>query len=237
MRFYARPVPKLATFRVNYATSIRTIVALNTNSPLAGKLFIISAPSGAGKTSLARALIANSDGTVMSISHTTRVKRRGETEGEDYFFVDKTEFLNMVEKRIFLEYAQVYGNYYGTSRIAVENLLASGMNVLLDIDWQGAARVRQVMQDAVSISVLPPSVQELECRLRRRGSDSEDVIQSRMRQAMDEMQHCTESDFIVLNDDFNDALADLELILAGQSAKLRPLSIDLDEILSAQQAG
>ena len=173
----------------------------------------------------------------MSISHTTRQKRAGETEGEDYFFVDQAEFLGMVEQGIFLEYAQVYGNYYGTSRIAVEDLLASGLNVLLDIDWQGAASVRRIMRDAVSITVLPPSVQELEQRLRRRGSDSEDVIQSRMLQAMDEMAHCTESDFVVLNDDFNDALADLELILAGQSAKLRPLSIDLDEILSAQQAG
>ncbi|MBT8115700.1 MAG: guanylate kinase [Arenicella sp.] len=203
---------------------------------MAGKLFIISAPSGAGKTSLARALIANNANIVMSISHTTRQKRAGETEGEDYYFVDQAEFLNMVDDDLFLEYAQVYGNYYGTSRIVVEQLLASGRNVLLDIDWQGAASVRNIMPGAVSITILPPSVQELERRLRSRGSDSEDVIQSRMRQAMDEMKHCSASDHVVLNDDFNAALADLELIVAGQSDKLRPLSIDLDKLLGAQHA-
>jgi guanylate kinase len=196
-----------------------------------GKLFIISAPSGAGKTSLARALIANRDDTVMSISHTTRQRRAGEVHTEDYFFVDQTGFLSMVEDGIFLEYAEVYGNYYGTSRLAVEQMLAAGKNVLLDIDWQGARRVRAKMEDAISISVLPPSVSELERRLRRRGSDSEDVIESRMRQAIDEMKHCRESDFIVMNDEFNDALDDLSLILGGESDSIRPLMIDLDELL------
>ena len=201
---------------------------------MAGKLFIISAPSGAGKTSLARALIANDNDTVMSISHTTRQQRAGEVHGEDYFFVDQREFISMIDDEIFLEYAQVYGNYYGTSRIAVEAMLAQGKNVLLDIDWQGAGNVRDVMRDAVSITVLPPSVDELERRLRSRGSDSEDVIQGRMKQAFDEMAHCRESDYIILNDEFNDALHDLELILAGQSDRLRPLSVDLDELLGSQ---
>lgn len=198
-----------------------------------GKLFIISAPSGAGKTSLARALVANSVLTKMSVSHTTRQQRGGEVDGQDYFFVDQTEFLEMVGQRIFLEYAEVYGNYYGTSRLAVEQMLALGVNVLLDIDWQGARKVREQMKDAVSISVLPPSVSELERRLRSRGSDSEDVIQSRMRQAMDEMAHCSESDFIVLNDEFNQALDDLSLILSGESGSIRPLTVDLDQLLSA----
>ena len=196
-----------------------------------GKLFIISAPSGAGKTSLARALIANNTDIVMSVSHTTRQQRAGEVDGEDYFFVDQAEFLAMVDDEIFLEYAEVYGNFYGTSRIAVEQMLSSGKNVLLDIDWQGARLVRETMPAAVAIAVLPPSVEELEIRLRARGSDTEDVIQSRMQLALDEMAHCDEADFIVLNDEFNDALRDLELILAGQSDKLRPLSVDLEQLL------
>lgn len=203
---------------------------------MAGKLFIISAPSGAGKTSLARALIANNDDIVMSVSHTTRQQRPGEVHGEDYFFVTQAEFLQMVDDNIFLEYAQVYGNYYGTARTAVEQMQASGKHVLLDIDWQGAREVREIMQDAISITVLPPSVAELERRLRLRGSDSEDVIHSRMQQAIDEMAHCRESDYVILNDEFSEALSDLELILTGQSDKLRPLSVDLDELLGARCA-
>jgi guanylate kinase len=198
-----------------------------------GKLFIISAPSGAGKTSLARALIANGAHTKMSISHTTRQQRGGEVDGQDYFFVDQTTFLEMVGRGVFLEYAEVYGNYYGTSRLAVEEMLSAGVNVLLDIDWQGARKVREKMSDAVSISVLPPSVSELERRLRSRGSDSEDVIQSRMRQAMDEMAHCRESDFIILNDEFNQALDDLSLILSGESGSIRALTADLEQLLGA----
>lgn len=200
---------------------------------MTGKLFIISAPSGAGKTSLARALISNSPDTKMSISHTTRQQRSGEVHGRDYFFVSQSEFLEMVAQGTFLEYAEVYGNYYGTSRLAVEEMLSEGSNVLLDIDWQGARRVREQMSAAVSITVLPPSIAELERRLRSRGSDSECVIQSRMRQAIDEMKHCRESDFIVLNDEFNQALDDLSLILADESGSIRPLTVDLDQLLSA----
>ena len=199
---------------------------------MTGKLFIISAPSGAGKTSLARAVIANRNDTMMSISHTTRQRRADEVDGQDYFFIDQPTFLAMVDDSIFLEYAQVYGNYYGTSKVAVQNMLAEGKNVLLDIDWQGARLVREHMPEAVSITVLPPSISELERRLRSRGSDSEDVIQSRMRQAMDEMRHCRESDHIVLNDEFNDALDDLTLILSDESDSIRPLTVDLDELLA-----
>lgn len=201
-----------------------------------GKLFIISAPSGAGKTSLARALIANTSNTSTSVSHTTRQRRSGEVDGQDYYFVDQMTFLNMVEDKLFLEYAEVYGNYYGTSRFAVEQKLAEGSHVLLDIDWQGARLVRSQMSDAVSISILPPSINELERRLRSRGSDSEDVIQSRMSQAIAEMAHCKEADFIVMNDDFNAALDDLTLILNGQSDSIRPLNADLDELLGANPA-
>jgi guanylate kinase len=200
-----------------------------------GKLFIISAPSGAGKTSLARALIASSANAKMSVSHTTRQRRSGEVDGVDYFFVSQTEFLDMVAEGVFLEHAEVYGNYYGTSRHAVEELLHQGINVLLDIDWQGARLVRQQMSGAVSISILPPTVAELERRLRSRGSDSEDVIQSRMRQAYEEMRHSDEADFQVLNDDFNLALSDLTLILNGESDKLRALTVDLLGLLDNSQ--
>ena len=199
---------------------------------MTGKLIIISAPSGAGKTSLARALIANSKDIMMSVSHTTRVQRAGEEDGKDYFFVSQPEFISMVSDGVFLEYAEVYGNFYGTSHVAVESMLDQGMNVLLDIDWQGARKVRELMPEAISISVLPPSVEELERRLRSRGSDAESVIQSRMRQALDEMAHCREADFIVLNDDFNQALDDLSLILNGESDKLRALNVDVDALLS-----
>ena len=198
-----------------------------------GKLFIISAPSGAGKTSLARALIAQCNRCRMSISHTTRPRRAGEEEAIDYFYVSQKEFLEMVDESVFLEYAEVYGNYYGTSRHAVEKMLAEGINVLLDIDWQGARLVREQMPDAVSVSIVPPSIDELERRLRGRGSDSESVIASRMQQALAEMSHCSEADFIVLNDNFNDALDDLSLILEGESDRLRPLTADLEALLHA----
>ena len=201
---------------------------------MVGKLFIISAPSGAGKTSLARAIIASSSHCQMSISHTTRQCRANEIDAQDYFFIEKSEFLSMVEQGVFLEYAQVYGNYYGTSRLAVESMLAQGINVLLDIDWQGARLVKEQMPDAISIAILPPSVNELERRLRSRGSDSEDVIAARMKQAFDEMAHCREADFIVLNDDFNLALEDLSLILAGESDSIRPLTLDIDSLLEGQ---
>lgn len=195
-----------------------------------GKLFIVSAPSGAGKTSLARALIEQTDHVRMSVSHTTRACRAAEVDGQDYFFVSKDVFLGMVDDGVFLEYAEVYGNYYGTSRLAVEQMLNDGLNVMLDIDWQGARLVRKQMPDAVSVSILPPTVQELERRLRGRGTDSDEVIAHRMQQAFDEMAHCEEADFIVLNDDFKQALDDLTLILAGESDRIRPLTIDLSDL-------
>ena len=140
----------------------------------------------------------------------------------------------MAEDRIFLEHAEVYGNFYGTSRNAVDAMLEQGINVLLDIDWQGARLVREQMPSAVSISILPPSVEELERRLRNRGSDSGAVIENRMQQAFNEMRHCDESDFIVLNDDFKQALNDLTLIIAGESDKLRDLNVDLVALLTGK---
>jgi guanylate kinase len=199
-----------------------------------GKLFIVSAPSGAGKTSLARALIEQADNVKMSVSHTTRACRAAEINGQDYFFVCEKDFLQMVDDGVFLEYAEVYGNYYGTSRRAVDDMLEQGTNVMLDIDWQGARLVREQMPGSVSISILPPSIDELERRLRDRGSDSDTVIENRMQQARDEMRHCDEADFIVLNDDFKQALHDLTLILAGESDKLRALNVDLVALLAGK---
>lgn len=196
----------------------------------ATKLFIISAPSGAGKTSLARALIAENKDVVMSVSHTTRARRSGETDEVDYHFVSDSEFIDMIGQGMFLEHALVYGNYYGTSKKAVKDLLDQGKHVLLDIDWQGARSIRKVMPEAVSISILPPSVDELERRLRSRGSDSEDVIKSRMAQALDEMSHCAEADFMVLNDDFNAALSDLTLIVSNQGDRIRPLTAEAADL-------
>lgn len=197
-----------------------------------GKLFIVSAPSGAGKTSLAKALIEQIENVKMSVSHTTRARRAAEVDGQDYFFVSKAEFLQMVDDGVFLEYAEVYGNYYGTSRNSVQAMLEQGINVMLDIDWQGARLVREQMPNAVSISILPPSIEELERRLRGRGSDSDAIIENRMQQALDEMRHCNEADLIVLNDDFKQALYDLTLILTGESDKLRALDVDLTELLA-----
>jgi guanylate kinase len=194
------------------------------------KLFIVSAPSGAGKTSLARALIAGASDVVMSISHTTRARRSGETDGVDYHFVSDSEFIDMISEGLFLEHALVYGNYYGTSKKAVQDLLDQGKHVLLDIDWQGARSIRMVMPEAISISILPPSVEELERRLRARGSDSDDVIKSRMAQALDEMSHCSEADFLVLNDDFNAALQDLTLIVSDQGDRIRPLTAEVAKL-------
>ena len=195
---------------------------------MSGKLLILSAPSGAGKTSLARALIDKTPNTCMSISHTTRNCRTGEQHGVDYFFVSEEEFQSMIVSDQFLEHAKVYDKFYGTSRQNIEELLKKGVNVLLDVDWQGARAVKNLMSEAISVSILPPSREELEKRLRNRGRDPEEVIEKRMRQAESEMSHCREADHIILNDDFDLALQDLHYVLLGQVKKIRKLSIDLD---------
>ena len=198
-----------------------------------GKLLILSAPSGAGKTSLARALIEATPNTEMSVSYTTRSCRVGEQDGVDYHFVDEAEFHVMVKQEAFLEHAQVYDRFYGTGRDAVANKLENGINVLLDVDWQGARCVKQLMSDAISVSILPPSREELERRLRNRGRDSIEIIEKRMAQAESEMSHCHEADYIILNDDFAAALQDLKYILAGQTDLVRSLSIDVGSLLQS----
>lgn len=177
-----------------------------------GSLYIVSAPSGAGKTSLAHALRERDSTIGFSISHTTRAMRPGERNGTDYNFVDHKTFEEMVTRGDFLEHAQVFDNHYGTARREVEERLAKGIDVVLDIDWQGARQVRERMPDSVSIFILPPSREALEQRLRSRGQDSDSVIARRMRDAVAEISHYNEYDYLIVNDDFDTALSELQAI-------------------------
>lgn len=192
-----------------------------------GKLFIISAPSGAGKTTLAKQLVSEMEDTVLAVSHTTRTRRTGEAHGVDYYFVDREVFEDMVSAGQFIEYAEVFGNLYGTSRSELDKLLAAGQNVLLDIDWQGARKVRQQMPLVRSIFILPPSREELERRLRARAQDSDTVISSRMQEAEDEISHRGEYNYTVVNDDLDLALKDLKCILSGHIEGLRKATINI----------
>ena len=181
-----------------------------------GILFIVSAPSGAGKTSLLRALLPEDDRLVLSISHTTRPPRPGEVDGVDYHFVSKEEFLGLAGEGAFLEQAEVFGNYYGTSEAGVREQLAGGRDVVLEIDWQGARQVRKAFPEAVSIFIAPPSIEALRERLGKRGQDDEAVIERRMRDARSELSHYPEYDYLVINDDFDTALGDLRCIVRAE---------------------
>jgi guanylate kinase len=185
-----------------------------------GTLYIFSAPSGAGKTSLVKALLETAQNLVVSVSHTTRAMRPGEENGVHYHFIDVTEFQKMVETNQFLEHAQVFDNFYGTSQFAIEQQLASGLDVILEIDWQGARQVRHRIPGTVSVFILPPSRAELERRLSGRGTDSPEVVARRMRDAVSEMQHYDEYDYLVINDDFQLALADLRSIISNERLRL-----------------
>ena len=187
-----------------------------------GTLYIVSAPSGAGKSSLIQALLKTQPlyDTQVSISHTTRAKRPGENHAEHYYFVSHDEFRQMIEEDAFLEYAEVFGNYYGTSRKAIEQILSTGVDVFLDIDWQGAQQIRKKMPQSRSIFILPPSKDELDRRLRGRGQDSDEVIAKRMAQAVAEMTHYAEYDYLIVNDDFDLALSDLKTIIRAERLRL-----------------
>lgn len=178
-----------------------------------GVLHTVSAPSGAGKTSLVRALLDSVPDLVLSVSHTTRARREGEVDGVDYHFVDEAVFEGMAARGEFLEHARVFGNRYGTSRRVVEDTLAAGNDVLLEIDWQGARQARAAVADAVCIFILPPSRDALIERLHGRGQDTPDVIARRMEAAIDEMSHYDEADYLVVNDIFDEALADLQAVV------------------------
>ena len=178
-----------------------------------GNLFILSAPSGAGKSSLINALLERHSDMKVSVSHTTRSPRPGEENGVHYHFVTQDEFKQVIADNGFFEWAQVFDNYYGTSKQSIETQLANGIDVFLDIDWQGARQVRELVSDVRTIFILPPSKQELEARLNSRGQDSAEVIASRMAKAQSETSHYNEYDYLIVNDDFDTALYQLETIV------------------------
>ncbi len=190
------------------------------NSQVRGTLYIISAPSGAGKTSLVKALTEADSAVRVSVSHTTRDIRPGEENGVNYNFVTKDVFLEMVTHCDFLEHAEVFGNYYGTSQSWVEESLKSGKDVILEIDWQGAQQVRRLMPEALSIFIVPPSKAALQERLDGRGQDSADVIDGRMKEAASESSHYAEFDYLVVNDQFDTALGDLVSILRSRRMRI-----------------
>jgi guanylate kinase len=196
-----------------------------------GHLYIISAPSGTGKTSLVKALLANTDNLKVSVSHTTRPAREGEVHGINYYFVDKTEFEAMLAQKTFLEHALVFTNYYGTSKTWVESQLRQGIDIILEIDWQGAEEVRRLMPDAISIFILPPSKQALSQRLYGRGKDSDEVIQHRLQAAINEMRHCHEFDYLLVNDDFEQTLQELQFIILSHRLKQSVQKVRLSELL------
>lgn len=185
----------------------------NMKSSLLGQLFIVSAPSGGGKTSLVRRLVQEINDIEISISHTTRDKRTGETDGEHYFFVSREQFANMQSNKQFVEYATVYGNLYGTSFAQIESKLNQGKDVILDIDWQGAAAIKKLFKNSVSIFILPPSLKELQNRLQERGRDKEDSINVRMNAAQTEIKHFDEFDYLIVNENFQEALDNLKHII------------------------
>ncbi len=186
-------------------------------------ILIVAAASGTGKSSLSKALVKSEPDVVLSISHTTRQMGRNEVDGQDYFFISEQTFLKMVETGNFVEYAEVYGHYYGTSRQTIEDCLSSGVSVVLDIDWQGAQQVASQFDSAVRVFLLPPSIATLRSRLVKRNRDSGETIKERMRMAIDDMKHCVEFDHVILNDNFNVALQDLKALLPGTAATPRPL--------------
>jgi guanylate kinase len=180
---------------------------------MSGSLFIISAPSGAGKTSLVSALLKQNRQISLSISYTTRAPRPGETNGKDYHFISREMFLEMAKDGDFLESAEVYGNFYGTSHPWIKKELAAGHDILLEIDWQGASQVRKLMPQAISIFILPPSLQALETRLKGRGLDSAEVIARRMQAAQEDISHVAEFDYVIINDKLDEALRQLDAVV------------------------
>jgi guanylate kinase len=182
-----------------------------------GLMLVLSSPSGAGKTTISRRLLGNDKDITLSVSHTTRAKRKGETEGRDYYFVDKEAFAEMRDAGAFLEWAVVFDNYYGTTRAPVEQALAAGRDVLFDVDWQGAEALRKAATgDVVSVFILPPSAEALEDRLKTRAEDSDDVVKRRMRGASNEIQHWHEYDYVVVNYDIDRSVAAVRAILAAE---------------------
>lgn len=183
-------------------------------------LFVVSAPSGAGKTSLLKQLIIELASVQTAISHTTRSKRELEVDGKDYYFVSDNEFNSLIERDAFHEYATVFGNSYGTSKSSITDQIKKGIDVILEIDWQGARQIKKQLPKSRSIFILPPSRSALECRLKRRGQDDDSVINQRMNEAISEMSHYNEYDYLVINDDFSAAVEEIKAIIKAERLKL-----------------
>lgn len=206
-------------------------------TPMRGTLFIVAAPSGAGKSSLVNAVLAQEPGIALSISFTSRAPRPGEANGQHYHFVSEDEFRRMIEAGDFFEYALVHGDYKGTARQSVEPLLAQGKDVLLEIDWQGAQQVRAKLPGAVSVFILPPSREALEQRMRKRAQDSEETIARRLAAAREEMSHHHEFDYVIVNDDFATSVNELRSIFIAQRLRLEKQSVRHVELIGALLAG
>ena len=202
-----------------------------------GTLFVVSAPSGTGKTSLVRALLEHDAQVKLSVSHTTRSRRPVEREGDHYYFVDSATFDLMRAGDEFLEHAQVFGNFYGTSRAAVQQHLSQGVDVVLEIDWQGARQIRQKMSGIVGIFILPPSLEHLRARLQARGQDDAQVIEGRMQAAVQEISHYQEYDYLIVNDDFETAGRELGAIVNSHRLRQSAQASRLHDLLSALTAG
>ena len=200
---------------------------------MTAQLYVLSAPSGAGKTSLVKSACERLDRLVVSVSHTTRPKRPADIDGVDYHFVDESTFHDMIGQGDFLEHARVFDNLYGTSQRLVEQTLALGTDVILEIDWQGADQVRRLMPDACGIFIVPPSREILEQRLRGRASDSEEVIERRMRDAVEDMRHFSNYDYLIINKDFDDALDELCAVVLSKRVQTGRQSTNNQTLLSA----
>lgn len=196
-----------------------------------GKLFVISAPSGAGKTSLVKALKAEIPSLRASVSYTTRERRPAEVDGQDYHFVSVNQFKDMLAQSAFIEHAKVYDNYYGTAKHTVEEQLQQGIDVILEIDWQGAQQIKQQLPESISIFILPPSIAILQERLVGRGQDSAAIIERRMQTALNEISHYAEFDYLIVNDDFQQALFELQSIITTYRLKLKRQQQNLQPIL------
>jgi guanylate kinase len=199
---------------------------------ITGNVYIVAAPSGGGKTSLVKALLAALDNIEVSVSHTTRQSRPGEKEGVDYFFVNESQFIDMVNAGKFVEYAKVFDRYYGTSVEQIQNRLRTGIDVVLDIDWQGAQQIRSQFPDAISIFIVPPSLAVLRERLHARRQDDEGVINARMQQAQEEMSHYCEFDYLLVNDDFQQASVELQAIVIANRLKMMRQKAKIGKLLS-----
>ncbi|MCO8067531.1 guanylate kinase [Acinetobacter schindleri] len=200
---------------------------------MSGLLFVVSAASGTGKTSLVKALLERVNNLHVSVSHTTRGQRPGELDGVHYHFSTKEDFLNLVNEGGFIEYAEVFGNYYGTAQATVKEQLAKGHDVLLEIDWQGAQQVRRLFPESKQIFILPPSQFDLRQRLSNRGTDSVDVIEHRLGCAVEDMQQYVNFDYVIINDDFNKALHDLEAVIIANRLVLHQQANRHEKLIQA----